>query len=217
MIKAFFNTLSYIFHPIFLSILGLYFLFNLPASSPGLIQTALFAVDPHVQKGIYLVFGTLMVLAPGISILIMFWSRLIKSAKMETQLERSYSLGIMLAYAVLCYYFLRVMILDSQSYHYILIYVFAIILSIGAGFILNLFIKVSLHALGIFGLVGAVIGYFNNHINVNLYFIFVLILIAGLVCSGRLFLKAHKTSEVLLGMVFGFSIEFLCMKFEWFI
>ncbi len=217
MIKYFFNSLSYIFHPIFLPTLGIYFLFTLPAASTGLIDTSLYGVDPLMKAGIYRIFITLLIVAPGLSILIMIWSKLVKSLKMETKTERSYAIAIMLIYAVFCYTYLRVMIMDNINYNYILIYLFSVTLTIFISFILNFYTKISLHAIGIFGIIGALIGYFNNQVNYNIYFILFLILIAGLVCAGRIFLKAHKPSEVLLGMLLGFGIQFLCMKFEWFI
>ena len=217
MIKTFFNTLSTVFHPIFLPILGLYFLFKLPASSPSYIESSLFSVDEKIQYFSYFVFFILLIVAPGLSILIMYWNKLISSFKMETQIERAYALGIMLMYALFLYFILRNQFLESINYKYLLIYTFAITLTITVSFILNFFVKVSLHAIGVFGLVGALVGYFNNQINYNILFLVFFILLAGIISSGRIYLKSHKLPEVLLGMFVGFVIEFLCMKFGWFL
>jgi len=217
MIKSFFSTLSYIFHPLFLPTIGLYLLFNLPSTSPGLIDLSLYGIDPDLKKGVYQIFITLLVVAPGLSILIMVWSGMIKSIKMETQEERTYAISVMLIYTIFCYVYLRYLIISSSNYDYLLIYLFAITLTLLVSFILNFYVKISLHAIGIFGVAGALIGYFNNQMNFNIYVLLSILFIGGLICSGRLFLKAHKSGEVLLGMAVGFAIEFLCMKFEWFI
>ena len=71
--------------------------------------------------------------------------------------------------------------------------------------------------IGVFGVIGAITGYFQNQLEYNLWFLMFLILVGGLVGSSRLYLKAHSLKEVLFGMVFGFGIEYFCMKFEWFI
>ena len=217
MIKSFFSSLSYIFHPLFLPTLGLYFLFTLPSSSSGLIDVSLYGMDPEVKTGFYKIFITLLIIAPGISIIIMLWSKMIQSVKMETQTERAYALGIMLIYTLFCYTYLRYILIHNNNYDFLQIYLFSVTATLVVSFVLNFFVKISLHAVGILGIVGTLIGYFNHQIEYNIYFILFMLLVAGLVCSGRLYLKAHKTSEVLLGMLVGFGIQFLCMKLEWFI
>lgn len=217
MIKAFFSTLSYIFHPIFMPLVGLFFLFSMPSMTPGIIEKSLFAIDQDVKIAIYLIFGTLMVLAPGISILIMYWSKVINSITMEDRKERLYVIGIMLMYVVFCYAYLRELISSQPSYTLLLSYTFGTLLVILFCLIINFYTKISLHAAGFFGVIGAVIGYFNTQANFNLSFILILIIVGGLISAGRLYLKAHSNKEILLGMLVGFTCEFLCMKFEWFL
>lgn len=217
MIKSFFNTLSFLFHPLFIPIIGLYFLFTIPSITPGLIEKSLHGISFEIQTAIYLIFATLLVIAPGISILIMLWSKLIKTVYMETKTERAYAIGTILMYTVFCYFYMRKMILDQPNYEYLLVYLFSILCIVVACFFINFYSKISLHSAGFFGLVGMIIGYFNNQMNYNILFILLLLLIGGVIASGRLYLKAHKSIEVLSGMVIGFGISFLCMKFEWFL
>ena len=68
-----------------------------------------------------------------------------------------------------------------------------------------------------FGLVGAIMGYLQNQLDYNLWFLLFLIIVGGLVGSSRLYLKAHNLKEVILGIVFGFGIEYICMKFDLYI
>ena len=217
MIKSFFSTLSYIFHPIFLPIIGLFFLFTMPSLTPGLLEKSLYAADPEAKKVIYLIFTTLMVVAPGISIMIMYWSKVIGSLKMETKEERIYPLITVLIYSTFCYVYLRRLVSSQPNYQLLLSYVFGILIVIAICFLINFYLKISLHAAGIFGLIGAIIGYFNVQANYNLPFIIVLVLIGGLVSAGRIYLRAHSNTEILLGILIGFTIQFFCMKFEWFL
>ena len=86
--------------------------------------------------------------------------------------------------------------------------------------IINLYYKISLHAIGIFGLVGMLIAYSQTQLNAmnqdgitNLFLIVYLIIVASLVNSARLYLKSHTLSEVLSGMVLGFFIVYSTVKF----
>jgi membrane-associated phospholipid phosphatase len=43
------------------------------------------------------------------------------------------------------------------------------------------------------------------------------ILLAGIVASSRLYLKAHSYTQVIAGMIIGFGVVFLCVKNYWMI
>ena len=217
MIKSFFKTLSYVFHPIFLPILGLYFLFELPTTSYGYVDTSLSNLRGDVKTTLYILFGFLTIAAPGLSILIMKRNKLISSLQIENRQERIYPLGLVILYYVLSYFFLRRMIPEQSVIPFLLPYVFGFTLSLITAFILNFYIKISLHMVAIFGVIGAITGYFQNQMEYNLWFLLFLIIVGGLVGSSRLYLKAHSLKEILYGIVFGFGIEYFCMKFEWFI
>lgn len=73
--------------------------------------------------------------------------------------------------------------------------------------IINLFWKVSAHAIGIAGVVGAVIG-LSLRIHYNLSpLIIMLISLFGLVGFARLKLLAHTPSQVYVGFLVGFASE----------
>lgn len=217
MIKSFFTTLSYVFHPLFLPLFGLYFLFSMPSLTPGLIEKSLYAVDLDIKTAIFLIFGTLIVLAPGISILIMYWSKVIESITMENRTERIYAIATVLLYTIFCYVYLRELVGHQPHYNSLLSYTFGSLLVVLTCLLFNFYIKISLHAAGIFAITGAIIGYFNTQANFNLPFILILTIVSGLISAGRIYLKAHTNREVLLGIFVGFTIEFFCMKFEWFL
>lgn len=74
---------------------------------------------------------------------------------------------------------------------------------------LYLKIKVSLHTLGVSGLIGFLI-YFSYFYKINIIVILAtLFVLAGLVASARLKLRAHQLNEILLGGVIGIAAQFV--------
>jgi len=217
MIKSFFTTLSYVFHPIFLPILGLYFLFEIPTKSAGYIDVALFNLRPEFKYSIYGIVAFLTILAPGFSVLIMYKNKMISSLTIANRQERILPLVLLVIYYVINYYFLRKSISHNLIIPFLLPYVFGFTLSIIVALIVNFYIKISLHMVGFFGVIGAIVGYYQNQIEFNLWFLLALIIVGGLIGSARLYLKAHSLTELLFGIVFGFGIEYFCMKVQWFI
>ena len=217
MMKSFFNTLSYIFHPILLPVLGLYFLFETPTNSPGYIVTSLYNLPLEFKINLYKLFVFLTILAPGISIWIMYQNKIISSIKLENRLERFTPIGITAVYYVMNYVLLRIMIPEHMIISFIFPYAFGLVLIVIAAFIMNYFTKISLHMLGFFGVIGTIMGYFQNQLDYNLFFLIFLIIVGGLIGSARIYLKAHTLKEVVLGIIIGFGIGFVCMKFELYI
>lgn len=93
-------------------------------------------------------------------------------------------------------------------------------------FFINNFSKISLHAVGVGGLVGAVavfrvvfsktsyiIPYGNYEIQIspNIFLAFI-ILIAGLVGTARLFLRAHRATDIYGGYLVGFICQIAAFK-----
>ena len=217
MIKSFFNTLSNIFHPILLPVLGLYFLFETPTNSPGFIVTSLYDLPLDFKINLYKLFGFLTILAPGISIWIMYQNKIISSIKLENRQERFTPIGITATYYIMNYVLLRIMIPEHIIVSFIFPYAFGIALTVVIAFAINYFTKISLHMLGFFGLIGAIMGYFQNQLDYNLFLLLFLIIVGGLIGSARLYLKSHTLKEVILGIIIGFGIEYVCMKFELYI
>jgi len=211
MIKSFFQALSFIFHPLFLPLLGLYILFELPVYSFGLI------VVPEIKHFMYLMFALLTIIAPGISVLILYFNKAITSLNMPHRTERFIPLFLLLVYYVIQYSFIRFKFPILLQVSFLMPYMLGMILIVITALILNNFIKISLHTIGFFGVIGAVTAYMQTEIFYNFTFLAGLIIIGGIVASARLYLKAHHLNEIIYAMFFGFGIEYFCIKFEWFI
>lgn len=211
MIKSFFNAISYIFHPLFLPLLGLYILFELPVYSFGLV------VVPEIKNFMYLMFGLLTIVAPGVSVLTLYFNKVISSIKMPNRTERFVPLFLMLVYYIIQYGFIRFKFPILLQVSFLMPYMFGMILILIVALILNNYIKISLHTIGFFGIVGAVTAYMQTEIFYNFTFLVGLIILGGIIASARIYLKAHNLFEVIYAMVFGFGIEYFCIKLEWFL
>ena len=209
--KVFFNTLSYLFHPLFIPLLGLFILFEIPAYTFGIV------IIPEVQQFLYGLFLLLTIVAPGISILIMYWNKTISSLKMPFQKERFIPILLLILYYIILFVFLRSNFPILGQIKFLMPYIFGIILTLIFALISNFYIKISLHTLAFFGLIGSVTAYMQTQLFYNFWILFSLIVLGGIIASGRLYLKAHNLKEIIPAMVFGFGIEYICIKFDWFI
>jgi hypothetical protein len=147
----------------------------------------------------------------------MYQNKIISSIKLENRQERFTPIGITATYYIMNYVLLRIMIPEHIIVSFIFPYAFGIALTVVIAFAINYFTKISLHMLGFFGLIGAIMGYFQNQLDYNLFLLLFLIIVGGLIGSARLYLKSHTLKEVILGIIVGFGIEYVCMKFELYI
>ena len=75
--------------------------------------------------------------------------------------------------------------------------------------LINFFWKISAHAIGTGGLLGGIMGVARIHL-INPYWAFIIvILIAGLVGTSRIFLKRHTPMQVYAGFCLGFICTFV--------
>ena len=203
--------LSYLFHPLFLPLFGLYIFFQIPSDSFGII------VQSPVKNYLYIFLLALTIVAPLLSVLIMYWNKIIGSLSMPTREERLYPLGFVCIYYIISYYFLHEHIDLLSRIPFLMPYMFGYTLTLIVAFAFTFYIKISLHAIAYFGLVGSLTAYMQMMPKPPLNFLFLFIMLGGIICTSRLFLNAHSLKEIIYGMVFGFGIQYFCMRFELFI
>jgi membrane-associated phospholipid phosphatase len=88
-------------------------------------------------------------------------------------------------------------------------FLFGIILTFIICFILNFYIKVSLHSVAIFGVAATILAYNQSQIQSEMWPVYTLIIAGGFVAASRLYLKAHTLKETVLGMVVGFGVLYV--------
>lgn len=216
--KYFFLAISYIFHPFIMPMLGLFILFE-AKTIPNSFYTldALYFFPAKAKEVLYIVLGILTFLAPGLSLLIMYWNKMISSLELEDRKERVYPFVLIIFYYVLAYAYLKYQLPIYLQHPALMGFIFGIILTFLVSFLINFYIKLSLHAAAIFGVCGMLLAYNQTQIESNLQFLLYLFCLGGLVAASRIYLKAHTLTETILGMVVGFGVLFVSVKFALYI
>ena len=148
-------------------------------------------------------------LLPAFNAFILLKIGRINSFEMETTRER-----ILPYISTAMYFFALVYMFYARSFPLVVILLIAGAgLSILLTFFINFRWKISAHAIGIGGLIGAVMGISYRLIIDLRWILMLLILCAGLVGFARLKLKAHVPSQVYCGFLLGFAVELLLMLF----
>ena len=205
--KAVANTFSYVFHPLLiLTYMVLVLLWTNPFS---------FGFR-HVAEADTLLLIVIMttITLPAIAVIMMKMLGWIQTFRMETRHER---IGPYIVSGIL-YLTLYLHVSKAEFPVSIRVATLGVLIALWICFFLNNFFKVSAHAAGMGGLVAIVtltklkFGYDEAQIGipggVNLvipidYLLYGAIILAGIVCTSRLFLKEHDSREVYTGFIIG--------------
>lgn len=209
------QLISVVFHPLMMLT---YILTILLLANPFLFGIR------HISEGgrfyLYLVLYTY--LFPAIAVLLMKALGLIQSLQMETRNER---IGPFIAAGVFYLWFYRNIYSDPNMP---IVYISAVLgatMALFGAFFINLFYKISIHAVGVGGLLGLTIitiSFFSygsipidrtasTYIGTYLLLL-VVIVICGLVGTARLFLDAHQPKEIYFGYALGIITQIISIK-----
>ena len=198
--KVLLKTISYIFHPLFIPIIGTIFYFIITPKYSSL----------ELQSGNILPIFILTIIIPIISYLILKNIGLVSSIFMPTIRERKYPLYIHIALLLMVLY--KVI---PNNYTIELYYFFLGLLSATITSLLLLFLrfKSSMHLMGMGSLLMFLIG-LSIHFEINLTLtLSIFTLLIGLVATSRLYFKAHSKAELLIGFFIGVISQLLTIKF----
>jgi len=188
--------ISYFFHPINFPIIGtiLFFLF---------IPEFIFKPQEYLIIAVIFI-GTYIF--PILLLWLLKRFEMIKSYHMVTIEERKFPLLLFISISfIIGNWLYKSAIVDLLSLFFFGYGLSLICISV----FLYLKIKISLHTMGVSGLIGFLI-YFSYFYKINIITIFAaLFVLAGLVASARLKLRAHQLNEVLLGGVIGIVSQFV--------
>jgi len=216
--KAVARVFSFVFHPLFvLTYMTLILLWTNPFSFGW----------RHVAEADTLLIIMIMttITLPGLAVLMMKALGWVDTFELKTQTER---IGPFLVAGVM-YLSLYLHVTHAETFPVSLrIAVLGTLISLWGCFFINMFMKVSLHATGMGGLVAIalltkwVFGYDEAQIGLpggaNLVvpvntLLYIIILIAGIVCTSRLIVKAHERRDIYAGFILGFT----SIMISWFI
>ncbi len=197
-LKVVSNIISWIFHPIWMPPTVAIVISLLAPNSFVALTT-----NTKMQWLAIIVLNT--VFFPLLATALMKALGFIESIKMKTSKDR-----IMPLIASMIFYFWAYQVFKNfQSPQIFKIFFLGNFLGIIGVFMANIFIKISMHTAAAGGALGAVlILAFIGKINI-MTAIIVFTIIAGIIGTARILLKAHKPSEVWLGYVVGILSQFI--------
>jgi len=186
------KIISFVFHPLFMPILGLFIVLD----SSVYVSSS---IGSYATKITFITVFVFTCLLPLISVIFMLKKGMVNSIYLTTRQERKYPYLMTVLYYTLLYYILRPVQLPPVIYQMILGSIVATIMAMA----INLKWKISAHMIGIGGVIGTVIGIaerFTQNLNSLLVVLFIC---AGLVGFARLKLNAHDSAQVYLGFIVG--------------
>ena len=196
------KIISTLFHPLIMPVIGLFIIFN----TDSYIN---YAIPKELKEAVIILVGTSTFIIPLLISLLLLNRKLIDSLEMETQKERV----IPYAFTIIFYVFTLYMLNKASIPPIIFNFVIGATLSVIIAFVVNIKWKISAHMIGIGGLVGALI---CISIMLEIYitpFIILALLIAGLVGSSRLILKAHTQSQIYAGFFVGIICQIISLYY----
>jgi len=195
------KVISFFFHPIFMPTYAIFLLF---------VFSPLFSDFMSMSQKIQIVQLTIIftLLLPIFSVLILKKFNVVTSIYMEKREERRWPLLF-----TIIWYYLLFRLLDSIHIQYLVIQLlFGAMLILLLAIIVSNFWKISLHMLGVGGVLGAFLA-IQALFGGNIFLIITLLFCAGLVGFARVNENAHTLKQVYLGFLVGFCTEFLIFYF----
>lgn len=189
------RIVSVMLHPLLMPVYGLLIIFQ----SNGSVMLQI----PSEAKRVILSIVAINTLVLPILVLPIFHRmNIIKSLQMDTHRERILPIMFTLIPYIFSFYFLkRLPILNEIS-----LFMLGAILAVFAALVISIWWKVSIHMIGIGGLVGLTFALTFNMQFSELPYLLLSIILAGIVAWARLHLNTHSPSQVYTGFGIGVTL-----------
>jgi hypothetical protein len=199
LLSAVAHVLSVICHPLFVPVIGTWLV----------IKTHPFAFAGFDHKSLFRIYGSVAsntVILTGFTVLILKQLKFISSIRLPTRRDR-----VVPYVATMTFYFWAFMVFKHQPQIPGMLTAFLLgnFIAVILAFLSNLMLKISMHALGMGGLLGLACCFIGDpYYNITLP-LMVIILVTGAVCTSRLILGEHSLREIYLGALFGVFAQLL--------
>ncbi len=220
MLKSLAQVLSFVFHPLLIVTYMLVLLL--------LVNPYLFGVNSIGDKDSKLLVLRVFLstfFIPAFALAMLRFTGMVKSLEMKSRQER---IGPYIITGIFYIWMFRNFLSSSQVPTAFTCFLLGASIGLFIAFFINIFSKISAHAVGMGGLLGMVVitmllfSYDTFTLNstivgmvevsMNWVLIFT-ILIAGLVGSSRLLLQAHEPMDLYGGYLVGFASQFIALRF----
>lgn len=194
--------ISVLLHPLFMP---LYTLALVLWVDPHL---AYFLPD-HVRYFMLAMVTVMTILFPMVSTLLLLRARMLTSLEMPTREERVAPFVMTLLYYCMTYY-----LLQQSPLHPVVLSIFAgIILAMLLTILFNMKWKVSIHMVGVGGVVGSLAALVTIHSLPLLPVISITLILAGVLGTARLIAGSHEPAHIYSGMAIGMTATYFSVIF----
>ncbi|CAN5305169.1 hypothetical protein BH09BAC2_BH09BAC2_05010 [soil metagenome] len=201
LLKFFAHIISVVFHPLFITVYGAYYLIYTHLSFFN-------GLNGHAKRWIIIRIIINMVIFPGITVLLLKGVGFIDSVLLHKQRDR------IIPYITtgIFFFWMYLVFKNQENISLVLVsFIFSVFLSSSAAMILNIYNKVSMHAVGMGGLIGlfwVVTKTTHSSVAVPLP-LMVVLLITGLVCTARLIITDHTPKQIYVGLITGILCQLI--------
>ncbi len=190
--KVFAWFFSIVFHPVFIPVYVTFFLLYVhPNAFAG------FSYEDKRQTLLIIVLN--LVFFPLLSVLLLKALGFVNSIKLNTRKDR-----VIPYIASGIFFFWAYTVFKEQSHYPLLLtsFILGIFLASSAALLANIYLKVSMHAIGVGGLVAFMLVVLIEGIQMP-WLIAAAVLVTGIVCTSRFLISDHSGKEMILGLVIG--------------
>jgi hypothetical protein len=193
------KAISVLTHPIFVPLYGLLLLYSAP--------TLLSYMPFHLKKIVLVLVIADDIFLPLSMAAILYSRGTITSIYIRERNERNFLLTFCLVmYAVTAFLVVKIPVASLFKAYFISVAIVTLVT-----LIINFFYRISLHAVGIGGLLALMVCMVLIFNIVYVQFIALLVLLSGAVLTSRLYLEEHKPSEAWLGLLVGTGVTGLTL------
>ena len=196
-IKFFAHFFSYIFHPLFIPVYVAWFI--------AFVNPVYFSGFNLQQKTwIIIRIAYTMVFFPFITVLLLKGLGFSKSIFLKTQQER-----IIPYIACGIFFFWAYLVFRNQPEipKILTAFTFGVFLSSSAALLANISMKISMHAIGMGGLLGICLVIMTQNTMLMTWPIALALLITGIVCTSRMIVSDHTAKEIYAGLFLGLACQ----------
>ncbi len=200
--KIFANVISILFHPLLMVTYGMILV---------LVFTYMGIYPPSTKLAMLGGAFVCTAVIPGLFILLLKLSGSVSDLEVTNRKERMLPFLIMIFSVLIYIFFIR----RLQVPFWMIGILIGVVVSLFLSLLVNFYWKISVHGIGIGGLIGGVMGIAHLHMMNASWFFIVLILIAGLLATSRMILNKHTPMQMYAGICLGFICTFVASIFSY--
>ncbi|MEI6817302.1 MAG: hypothetical protein WCL14_11880 [Bacteroidota bacterium] len=194
------KIISILFHPLLMPVFGMFLLFHYK-------EYLEYSLPEKIEITVYKVVVATTLVFPILMTIVFKLKGTIETFEMKTLEERRFPFLFTAIFYMFGYYLLKKLGLPTLFYKVLLGATISVLLSV----IVNLFWKISVHLIGIGGIIGTLL-LLSQIVIIDIRLpLLIAIFIAGITGTARLILKEHSPAQLYIGFFIGFLSEFMML------